>query len=70
MSGLDAASEADVRLALASVLPGCTILVVTHRLTALHIDDAVIVLKEGHVVWQGVYAALTKAPAMIDVAVE
>lgn len=70
MSGLDAASEADVRLALASVLPGCTILVVTHRLTALHNEDAVIVLKEGRVVWQGVYAALTEAPEMMGIATE
>ena len=70
MSGLDAASEADVRLALASVMPGCTILVVTHRLTALHNEDAVIVLKEGRVAWQGVYAALTKAPEMMYIAAE
>ncbi len=70
MSGLDTASEADVRLALMSVLPGCTILVVTHRLTALHNEDAVIVLKEGRVVWQGVYAALTEAPEMMYIAAE
>ena len=70
MSGLDTASEADVRLALTSVLPGCTILVVTHRLTALHNEDAVIVLKEGRVVWQGVYAALIEAPEMIYIAAE
>jgi ABC-type bacteriocin/lantibiotic exporter with double-glycine peptidase domain len=70
MSGLDTASEADVRLALMSVLPGCTILVVTHRLTALHNEDAVIVLKEGRVVWHGVYAALTEAPEMMYIATE
>ena len=55
MSGLDVESESNVRQAVSAVLPNCTTLVVTHRFTSLHADDAVLVLKHGAVGWQGTY---------------
>lgn len=68
LSGLDVESEADLRQTLSAVMPGCTTLVVTHRLSSLHADDAVVVLKHGAVEWQGTYRELTRAPDILQAA--
>ena len=70
MSGLDVESEADVRQALSALMQHCTTLVVTHRFTSLHAEDAVLVLKKGAVEWQGTYQELTKAPDILQIAAE
>ena len=70
MSGLDVESEADVRQALSALMQHCTTLVVTHRFTSLHADDAVVVLKHGAVEWQGTYRNLTQAPDILQAATE
>ena len=66
MSGLDVESEADVRQALSALMQRCTTLVVTHRFTSLHAEDAVLVLKHGAVEWQGTYRELTQAPDVLQ----
>ena len=68
LSGLDVESEADLRQTLSTVMQGCTTLVVTHRLSSLHADDAVAVLKHGTVEWQGTYRELTRAPDILQAA--
>ena len=68
MSGLDVESESNVRQAVSAVLPNCTTLVVTHRFTSLHADDAVLVLKHGAVGWQGTYQQLIQAPDIVQIA--
>ena len=68
LSGLDVESEADLRQTLSAVMRGCTTLVVTHRLSSLHADDAVVVLKHGAVEWQGTYRELTRAPDILQAA--
>jgi len=68
LSGLDVESEADVRQTLSALMQGCTTLVVTHRLSSLHADDAVVVLKHGAVEWQGTYRELTQAPDILQAA--
>ncbi len=70
MSGLDVESEADVRQALSALMQDCTTLVVTHRFTSLHAEDAVLVLKKGAVEWQGTYQELTQAPDLLQIAAE
>ena len=68
LSGLDVESEADLRQTLSALMQGCTTLVVTHRLSSLHADDAVVVLKHGAVEWQGTYRELTRAPDILQAA--
>ena len=68
LSGLDVESEADLRQTLSALMQGCTTLVVTHRLSSLHADDAVVVLKHGAVEWQGAYRELTRAPDILQAA--
>ena len=70
LSGLDVESEADVRQTLSALMQGCTTLVVTHRFTSLHADDAVLVLKRGAVEWQGTYRELTQSPDILQAATE
>jgi ATP-binding cassette subfamily B protein len=61
LSGLDVASELQLRTAFAAfMLEGAT-LVVTHRVSSLRRDDSVIVLEQGRIVWSGVYGALPSA---------
>jgi ATP-binding cassette subfamily B protein len=62
LSGLDVVSEAQVRQALDSLMAGRTTIVVTHRLSSLRGDDAVIVLDAGQVIWQGRYGDLASFP--------
>jgi ABC-type multidrug transport system fused ATPase/permease subunit len=49
-SSLDAGSEQQLLGNLRGILPGTTIVVISHRLSALHCVDRVIVLGAGHVV--------------------
>lgn len=65
VSGLDAESEADLRAALAAVMRDRTTLAVTHRLTSLRPDDAVLVLTNGRAAWQGCYRDLTQRPELL-----
>jgi len=63
LSGLDMVSEAGVREALDALMAGRTTITVTHRLSSLREDDAVIVLDKGRVVWEGRYGELAALPA-------
>jgi ATP-binding cassette, subfamily B, bacterial len=62
LSGLDVASEAEVRRALETLMAGRTTLVITHRLSSLRGDDAVLVLDAGRVVWRGRYGDAANFP--------
>src|SRR5262245_58251641 len=62
LSGLDMVSEAEVRQALDTFMAGRTTIVVTHRLSSLRSNDAVIVLDAGRVVWTGRYGDLASFP--------
>jgi ABC-type multidrug transport system fused ATPase/permease subunit len=66
LSGLDVLSEADVREALAGFMAGRTTIVVTHRLSSLRDNDAVIVISNGQAVWQGRYGDLETSSADIQ----
>ncbi len=57
-SSLDASSEQHLLNSLRRILPGTTIVVISHRLSALHCVDRVIVLEAGRVVEDDVPAAL------------
>lgn len=61
LSGLDVASELQLRAALAAFMREGVTLTVTHRVSSLQRDDSVIVLEQGRVVWRGVYGALPSA---------
>lgn len=58
LSGLDIVSEAQIRTALETLMAGRTTLIITHRLSSLREDDAVVVLDKGRIVWRGLYRAL------------
>jgi len=47
LSGLDIASERQVRAALEALMTGKTVLLITHRVSSLREEDAVIVLDHG-----------------------
>jgi ABC-type multidrug transport system fused ATPase/permease subunit len=57
-SSLDAGSEQQLLSSLRRILPGTTIVVISHRLSALHCVNRVIVLDAGRVVEDDVPAAL------------
>jgi ATP-binding cassette subfamily B protein len=59
LSGLDVVSEAQVRAALDALMANRTTLLITHRLSSLRDDDAVIVLENGRVAWSGMYGLLS-----------
>ena len=59
-SALDAESEREVQLALDSVLPGRTSLIIAHRLATVLRADCILVLEEGRLVEQGNHADLIK----------
>jgi ATP-binding cassette subfamily B protein len=61
LSGLDVASESQLRAAFAAFMREGATLVVTHRVSSLRRDDSVIVLEQGRIVWNGVYGALPSA---------
>ncbi|MBI3245822.1 MAG: ABC transporter ATP-binding protein [Deltaproteobacteria bacterium] len=70
LSGLDLASEAQVRAALDALMKDTTVLLVTHRHSSLHGDDLVLVLDHGRVMWQGVYGALPSTAGTLYVTIE
>lgn len=57
-SMLDTATEAAVLRNLQSALPGCTILMIAHRLASIQHADQIVVLDQGTVVEQGDHALL------------
>lgn len=59
LSGLDVVSEAQVRAALDALMANRTTLLITHRLSSLRDNDAVIVLENGRVAWSGMYGLLS-----------
>lgn len=58
LSGLDVASELQLRSALAAFMSEGSILMVTHRVSSLRPNDSVLVLDRGRIVWSGVYEAM------------
>jgi len=62
LSGLDLESETNVRTALETLMIGRTTVVVTHRLSSLRMEDRVVVLEGGRVVWRGRYGELLALP--------
>lgn len=70
LSGLDLASEAQVRAALDVLMKDKTVLLVTHRHSSLHGDDLVLVLDHGRVMWQGSYGALPTAAGALYATIE
>ena len=57
-SHLDAANEAEVRQALATLMAGRTTLVVAHRLSTVRDADRIVVLDRGRLVEEGRHSAL------------
>ncbi len=66
LSGLDVESEAALRQTLSAFMQGCTTLVVTHRLSSLHADDVVVLLKHGAVEWRGTCRELARVPDILQ----
>jgi ATP-binding cassette subfamily B protein len=58
LSGLDTASEVEIRQALQTLMKGKTTIIITHRLSSLHEEDRVLVLDRGRVMWDGPYGGL------------
>jgi ABC-type multidrug transport system fused ATPase/permease subunit len=65
LSGLDIASEAQVRAALEALMAGKTTLLITHRVSSLRQEDALVVLDHGRIVWQGRYGELSASAGTI-----
>ncbi|MBI3757377.1 MAG: ABC transporter ATP-binding protein [Deltaproteobacteria bacterium] len=65
LSGLDIVSEAQVRAALKALMTGKTTLLITHRVSSLREEDAVIVLDHGQIVWQGRYGEMSSSAGTI-----
>ncbi len=57
-SSVDAATEADIREALASVMEGRTTIIVAHRTSTLMLADRVVVLDEGRIIGEGIHQEL------------
>jgi ATP-binding cassette subfamily B protein len=55
LSALDVVSEAAIRGAVERMLAGRTIVTITHRLSSIRPDDAVVVLDHGRIAWSGRY---------------
>ena len=70
LSGLDIASERQVRTALEALMTGKTALLITHRVSSLGEEDAVVVLDHGRVVWQGRYGELPSSAGTIYTALK
>lgn len=58
MSFADAKTEAEVRAALATLVEGCTQLVIAHRLETVARADRIVVMEEGRIVESGSYREL------------
>lgn len=63
-SALDAASEAQVRQAIASAMSGRTSLVIAHRLSTIRSCDRVLVMSAGRIIEQGVPAELMRGDGL------
>jgi ABC-type multidrug transport system fused ATPase/permease subunit len=57
-SHLDAASEAHVRRALDELMVGRTTIVIAHRLSTIRSADAILVMRDGHIVERGTHRDL------------
>jgi len=70
LSGLDVASESQLRTMLEEFMTGGSLLVVTHRVSSLRNDDLVVVIDHGQVAWTGVYGALPAAAGKLYVSLK
>ena len=60
-SSVDAATEAEIRAALGTVMEGRTTLIIAHRTSTLSLADRVVVLDEGRVVGEGRHEELLES---------
>ncbi|HEY5685257.1 MAG TPA: ABC transporter ATP-binding protein, partial [Acidimicrobiia bacterium] len=60
-SSVDAATEAEIRSALGTVMEGRTTLIIAHRTSTLSLADRVVVLDEGRVVGEGRHEELLES---------
>ena len=60
-SAVDTATDARIRSALKTVLPGTTKLIIAQRITSVMDADMILVLDDGHVVGQGTHAQLMES---------
>jgi ATP-binding cassette subfamily B protein len=65
-SGLDSETEAQVFTTISEVLPGATILVISHRLATVRSSDAVYVLSQGRIVEHGTHDELKTAAGIYE----
>lgn len=63
LSGLDVASESEIRQALETFMQDRTIILVTHRLSSLRKGDPVLVIEGGRIAWHGRYGDADALPA-------
>ena len=68
LSGLDVASEAEIRRALEVFMQDRTFILVTHRLSSLRTGDPVLVVDGGRIAWQGRYGNGEALPAGVRTA--
>jgi len=64
LSSVDAETEVGILGGLAESLGDCTVITVSHRVSAVRHADQIVVLDEGHVVEQGRHAALMRAEGL------
>ena len=57
-SSVDAQTEAQIRIAMESVMEGRTTFVIAHRLSTVHRADSIIVMKDGQIAEQGTHQEL------------
>ena len=60
-SAVDTATDAKIRGALKTALPGATKLIIAQRISSVMDADMILVLDDGHVVGQGTHAQLTES---------
>ena len=70
LSGLDVTSEAEIREALEAFMQDRTVIVVTHRLSSLHLGDPVLILDGGRIAWQGRYGDEAVLPSGLRTALQ
>ena len=66
MSGLEPASEAELRASLSMTIPDATTIVVTHRVDSVGDREAVLLISGGQVVWQGTCGDLRARPELLQ----
>jgi ATP-binding cassette subfamily B protein len=64
LSAVDATTEASILASLRARRPGPSMIVVTHRLSAVADADEIVVLDEGRIVQRGTHAALVAEPGL------